>query len=194
MPSFLTPAFLLLAVPALALSSLSTLAAGLAWLFICLAGFSAWWGRNTDNDPPVHSPALQAAQTWLLACAATFVLMAIPTAYWGGPWPERHPQWRLLLGAAGLWLLLRYRPPTARNIYALTSAAAVSSLLAESFFQLLKRERIRRQIYPTRQEARADVFNYIEMFYNPKRRHNTSDSVSPVEFEKRQSQQLGSVY
>ncbi len=64
---------------------------------------------------------------------------------------------------------------------------------AESFFQLLKRERIRRQIYPTRQDARADVFNYIEMFYNPKRRHNTSGGVSPVEFEKRQSQRLGSV-
>jgi putative transposase len=65
--------------------------------------------------------------------------------------------------------------------------------VAESFFQLLKRERIRRQIYPTRQDARADVFNYIEMFYTPKRRHNTSGGVSPVEFEKRQSQRLGSV-
>jgi hypothetical protein len=32
------------------------------------------------------------------------------------------------------------------------------------------------------------------MFYNPKRRHNTSGGVSPVEFEKRQSQRLGSVY
>ncbi len=35
---------------------------------------------------------------------------------------------------------------------------------AESFFQLLKRKRIRRQIYPTRQDARADVINYVEMF------------------------------
>ncbi|MDR7336281.1 putative transposase, partial [Roseateles asaccharophilus] len=42
--------------------------------------------------------------------------------------------------------------------------------VAESFFQLLKRERIRRQVYATRNDARADVFNYIEMFYNPKRR------------------------
>jgi putative transposase len=65
--------------------------------------------------------------------------------------------------------------------------------VAESFFQLLKRERIRRQIYPTRQIARADVFNYIEMFYNPKRRHNTAGHVSPVEFERRHSQRLGSV-
>ena len=65
--------------------------------------------------------------------------------------------------------------------------------VAESFFQLLKRERIRRQIYSTRQDARADVFNYIEMFYNPKRRHNTAGDVSPVEFEKQYSQRLGSV-
>ena len=35
---------------------------------------------------------------------------------------------------------------------------------AESFFQLLKRERIRRKIYLDREEARRDVFNYIEMF------------------------------
>lgn len=65
--------------------------------------------------------------------------------------------------------------------------------VAESFFQLPKRERIRRQIYPTRQGARADVFNYIEMFSNPKHRHNTSGGVSPVEFEKRQFQQPRSV-
>lgn len=65
--------------------------------------------------------------------------------------------------------------------------------VAESFFQLLKRERIRRQIYLTRQDARADVFNYIEMFYNPKRRHNTSGDISPVEFEKRYFQRLGRV-
>jgi putative transposase len=65
--------------------------------------------------------------------------------------------------------------------------------VAESFFQLLKRERIRRQIYSTRQDARADVFNYIEMFYNPKRRHNTCGAVSPMEFEKRHYQRLASV-
>lgn len=46
--------------------------------------------------------------------------------------------------------------------------------VAESFFQLLKRERVRRQIYATRDQARADVFNYIEMFYNPRRRHGTA--------------------
>jgi putative transposase len=57
--------------------------------------------------------------------------------------------------------------------------------VAESFFQLLKRERVRRRIYPSREAARADVFDYIEMFYNTKRRHGSSGGVSPVEFEKR---------
>lgn len=56
--------------------------------------------------------------------------------------------------------------------------------VAESFFQLLKRERIKRRIYLNREEARADVFDYIEMFYNPKRRHSYNNQLSPVEYEK----------
>jgi putative transposase len=65
--------------------------------------------------------------------------------------------------------------------------------VAESFFQLLKRERIRRKIYSTRDEARQDVFDYIEMFYNPKRRHGFNERLSPIEFEKRHSLRLRSV-
>jgi len=57
--------------------------------------------------------------------------------------------------------------------------------VAESFFQLLKRERIKRRIYSTREQAKADVFNYIEMFYNPKRRHGSNNGLPPVEYEKR---------
>ena len=55
--------------------------------------------------------------------------------------------------------------------------------VAESFFQLLKRERIRRKIYLTREEARADIFNYIEMFYNSKRRYGHANGGSPVQFD-----------
>ncbi len=65
--------------------------------------------------------------------------------------------------------------------------------VAESFFQLLKRERIRRHVYPTREAARSDVFNYIEMFYNSKRRHGFNDQLSPVEYEKRFTERLVSV-
>jgi len=54
--------------------------------------------------------------------------------------------------------------------------------VVESCFQLLKRERIKRRIYLTRAEARADVFDYIELFYNPKRGHSHNDQLSPVEF------------
>jgi putative transposase len=58
--------------------------------------------------------------------------------------------------------------------------------VAESFFNLLKRERIRRRVYRSRDEARQDVFDYIEMFYNPKRKHVRNGMLSPVEFEKQQ--------
>jgi len=47
--------------------------------------------------------------------------------------------------------------------------------------------------YPSRNQARADVFNYIEMLYKPKRRHNTAGDLSPVEFERRHFQRLNSV-
>ncbi|PVV69527.1 hypothetical protein DD985_17230, partial [Pseudomonas sp. HMWF011] len=62
--------------------------------------------------------------------------------------------------------------------------------VAESFFQLLKRERIKRKIYITREDARSDVFDYIEMFYNAKRRHGFNNQLSPVEFEKRYAMSL----
>jgi len=65
--------------------------------------------------------------------------------------------------------------------------------VAESFFQLLKRERIRRRIYIDREEARRDVFDYIEMFYNPKRRHSYADGLSPVQFERQYFNRLESV-
>jgi putative transposase len=53
----------------------------------------------------------------------------------------------------------------------------------ESFFSSLKTERTARRTYRTRDEARADVFDYIERFYNPARRHSTLGYLSPVEFE-----------
>lgn len=54
----------------------------------------------------------------------------------------------------------------------------------ESFFSSLKVERTDRQYYRSRDEARADVFDYLERFYNPRRRHSTLGFVSPVAYEK----------
>jgi len=62
--------------------------------------------------------------------------------------------------------------------------------VAESFFQLLKRERIKRHIYSTRNDARADVVDYIEMFYNSRRRHGFNNLLSPVEYERRFTKRL----
>jgi putative transposase len=55
----------------------------------------------------------------------------------------------------------------------------------ESFFSSLKTERTARKTYRTRNEARADVFEYIERFYNAVRRHSTIGYLSPVEFERK---------
>ncbi len=55
--------------------------------------------------------------------------------------------------------------------------------VAESFFNLLKRERIRRKVYKTRDDARQDVFDYIEIFYNPKHKHARNGMLSPVDYE-----------
>ena len=54
----------------------------------------------------------------------------------------------------------------------------------ESFFSSLKKERIRKRIYKTRDMARADVFDYIEVFYNRSRRHSHLGGVSPEAFER----------
>jgi putative transposase len=55
---------------------------------------------------------------------------------------------------------------------------------AESFFGLLKRERVNRVSYRTREEAKSDVFDYIERFYNRQRSHSYLGYNSPVEFER----------
>jgi putative transposase len=53
----------------------------------------------------------------------------------------------------------------------------------ESFFSSLKTERTARKVYRSREQARSDVFDYIECFYNPRRRHSTIGYVSPIQFE-----------
>jgi len=57
--------------------------------------------------------------------------------------------------------------------------------LRESFFSLLKTERITRKVYRTRNHAKAEVFDYIERFYNPTRRHSALGYLSPMDFERR---------
>jgi len=63
----------------------------------------------------------------------------------------------------------------------------------ESFFSTLKTERVHRRRYQTRDEARADVFDYVERFYNPRRRHSSIGYMSPVEFELNAHSDFGAV-
>ena len=55
----------------------------------------------------------------------------------------------------------------------------------ESFFHTLKTERVHHRIYATRDQARRDLFGYIEGFYNPRRLHSSLGYISPAEAERR---------
>jgi putative transposase len=59
-----------------------------------------------------------------------------------------------------------------------------NNAVAESFFSSLKKERIQKRIYKTRDLARSDVFDYIEAFYNRTRRHSHLGGISPEAFER----------
>lgn len=65
--------------------------------------------------------------------------------------------------------------------------------VAESFFQLLKREWIQRRVNRDREEARRNIFDYIEMFYNSKRRHSHSNRLTPIDYEKQYEERLTNV-
>ncbi|MCA9498062.1 MAG: IS3 family transposase, partial [Nitrospira sp.] len=62
--------------------------------------------------------------------------------------------------------------------------------VAESFFGLLKRERVHRRRYRTRAEARSDIFDYIERFYNRQRQHSYTKGLSPEAYAKQGSKTL----
>ena len=61
----------------------------------------------------------------------------------------------------------------------------------ESFFGTLKSERVHHLVYRTRDEARTDLFYYIEGFYNTRRRHSSLDYLSPADYEKQYYQRHG---
>ncbi len=65
------------------------------------------------------------------------------------------------------------------------AGSCYDNAVVESFFATLKRERVKRRKYRTRDQARADVFDYIERFYNRQRRHGYVGNISPVEFEEK---------
>ena len=62
---------------------------------------------------------------------------------------------------------------------------AYDNAVAESFFATLKKELVHRRSWPTRRELTGEVFEYIEAFYNPRRRHSTLGMLSPADFENR---------
>jgi len=69
-----------------------------------------------------------------------------------------------------------------------TVGDAYDNAMAESFFATLECERIDRRTYRTHTDARMDLFQYIEGWYNPHRRHSSIGNQSPISFEAQQAQ------
>ena len=66
--------------------------------------------------------------------------------------------------------------------------------VAESFFATFKKRVTQRKVYSTRDDAKTEIFNFIEMFYNPIKRHSHTGGISPVRFEENYYSKLESVY
>ena len=99
--------------------------------------------------------------------------------------PEAPPAGRIQLGLASRVLA---RPEigalvAAVIIFIFFLVLAPSFRSAESFFSSLKKERVRSRVYASREEARSDVFDYIEVFYNRQRRHGHMGGLVPMMFE-----------
>ncbi|TAK65267.1 MAG: hypothetical protein EPO18_00285 [Methylobacter sp.] len=58
--------------------------------------------------------------------------------------------------------------------------------VSESFFHALRTELVHHQRYQTRAEAKQDIFEYIEVFYNRERLHSANGYMSPVDYELQQ--------
>lgn len=105
----------LLALTLLALSTLSTKAAGAFWLMLILIGAAhqIFARRSTVSSAlpnlsnALPNPLLNIAKCWLWVCLFALVFKSIPHFYWSAPWAERHAEFRLLLGALGIYWLLR---------------------------------------------------------------------------------------
>jgi len=65
--------------------------------------------------------------------------------------------------------------------------------VAESFFATFKKRVTQKKIYTTREEAKVEIFDFIEMFYNPIKRHSHTGGLSPARFEEEYFSRLGSV-
>jgi O-antigen ligase len=119
----------------LAASTLSTKAPGFAWLWFILAGLLAWWqsrlsrqnqpmatavpGEVSASPAPASQEPVDAgiAKIWLITTAAALLLKTVPMIYWADPWAERHAEFRLLLGALGLYGLCQLPLERLRRAY-----------------------------------------------------------------------------
>lgn len=143
---------------------------GFAYLAVVIDLYSrAWWGWSTQSR---HT--------------ADAVLQALHMVVW-----RRRPKPRVLIHSdQGSQFTITYWATfiRAHNLEHSMSCrgSCHDNAVAESFSSSLKRERVRRRIYKTRDEARQDGVDYIEMFCNRVRKHARNAMLPPAQFERQQ--------
>ena len=90
----------------LSFASVSTRFAGAAWAWLLVVGLAALWTTRSTTTRPAPL-AHELARTWLIFTAVALALKTVPMLYWHDPWAERHAEFRLFLGALGLYGLTR---------------------------------------------------------------------------------------
>ena len=141
----------------------------------------AVWRRRPKTKVYVHSPShgLQANR-----CRATDQ----GSQFTGYEWQEFLEQHNLVPSMS------RRGYCWDRAIEGAIGSSPMARAVVESFFNLLKPERIRCRKYKTRKEARRDVFDYIEFFYNPQRKHARNGMLSPIALEQQQKLKLQGIW
>lgn len=126
------PAYFILLL--LAASTVSTKAAGAFWLSLFFIGVYGWFNKPRAEhlgltNLPQNQP-VSIVKGWLIFCLLAILLKSIPMVYWSGPWQERHAEFRLLIGALGGYLLIRYTPLPQGGYTGVGHALGVACVLA----------------------------------------------------------------
>lgn len=124
---------------ALALSSLSSKATGLAWVLLVLTGMWEWTQRHQGLRPNDAAPLLK---VWSMITLIALLSMTIPMVYWSDPWGERHGELRLFIGALALYALGHFKSLGQDTLSGIAHALSLSSAAGLIWVVMYGRENV----------------------------------------------------
>ncbi len=145
------------------------------------SGFYAWVEKPLSNRAIEDQRLLKLIKQFYMASGATY----------GSPWIHR--DMREAGETCSVHRVARIMRENNLDPSMSRRGNCHDNAVAESFFATFKKRVTQRKIYSTREEAKGEIFNFIEMFYNPVKRHSHTGGVSPAKFEENYFSKLESV-